>query len=179
MRVFTLPNVVTFVRILLIPVFVAALMYRAYGYALVLFAVAGLSDALDGLLARATGQKSRLGAFLDPLADKFLVSTSFILFTAYGWIPKWVTISVISRDIIITLGWVALYLVYGVSKVAPTVLGKTAIASQVLLVAYILLAINFSALQEPGPWVMWTVASLTVVSGLHYMYRAVAHADEK
>jgi cardiolipin synthase len=179
MTVLTVPNIVTFVRILLIPVFVAALMYNAHGYALVLFVVAGLSDALDGLLARATGQKSRLGAFLDPLADKFLLATSFILFSVYGWIPRWVTISVISRDIIITLGWVALYLVHGVTKVSPTLLGKVASASQVLLVAYVLMAINFDTLHKPGPWAMWTVASLAIVSGLHYMYRAVGHTDEE
>ncbi len=179
MTVLTIPNVVTFVRIVLIPVFVAAVMYQSYLYALLLFAAAGVSDALDGLLARLTGQKSPLGAFLDPLADKFLLSTSFILFSVYGFMPKWLTITVISRDIIITLGWLALYLIHDVTRVAPSILGKMANASQMILVAYILLDINFDALREPGLWAMWTVAALTIVSGLQYMYQAVMRADQK
>ncbi|HSB52177.1 MAG TPA: CDP-alcohol phosphatidyltransferase family protein [Dissulfurispiraceae bacterium] len=179
MTVLTIPNVVTFVRIVLIPVFVAAVMYQAYLYALPLFAAAGVSDALDGLLARLTGQKSPLGAFLDPLADKFLLSTSFILFSVYGFMPKWLTITVISRDIIITLGWLALYLIHDVTRVAPSILGKMANASQMILVAYILLDINFDALREPGLWAMWTVATLTIVSGLQYMYQAVMRADQE
>ena len=119
----SLPNMITFMRIILIPVFVTALVYRRYEYALALFVTASLTDMLDGLLARLTDQKTKLGAFLDPLADKVLLLTSFILFSVYGWIPKWLTITVISRDLIVTLGWLLLYLTSHISRVEPTFTG--------------------------------------------------------
>ncbi len=179
MRVLTIPNIVTFIRIVLIPVFVIALVYRMYGYALGLFAFASVTDAFDGILARLTNQKTQLGAFLDPLADKFLLITSFILFSLYGWIPTWLTITVISRDLIVTLGWFLLYLIYHIAKVEPSLIGKTAIASQLLLIAYTLLSVNLGSVQPPGYLVLWVVAVLTIASGLQYIYRGLRHAGEK
>ena len=110
MKVLNIPNIITFIRIVIIPVFVTALIYRRYDYALFLFIAAAVSDALDGLLARITKQKTKLGAFLDPLADKSLLVTSFVLFSVYGWIPMWLTIIVISRDLIVS------YLPYNKSR---------------------------------------------------------------
>lgn len=179
MKVFTIPNLVTFVRIVLIPVFVTALIYKRYDQALVLFVCAGISDALDGLLARTTGQKSELGAFLDPLADKFLLVTSYILFSVYGWVPLWLTITIISRDLIIVLGWLLMYLVYRTTTVRPTMLGKAAIALELLLAISILLSINFSAVPRPGSWAFWLVAVTTIASCLQYIYRGLADAGEK
>lgn len=179
MRVLNTPNIITFVRIIIIPVFVTALVYKRYNYALALFAVAGITDAFDGLLARLTNQKTKLGAFLDPLADKFLLITSFVLFSVYGWIPTWLTITVISRDLIVTLGWFLLYLIYHVTRVEPSLFGKAAIASQLLLIAYTLLAINMDGAPLPGGPALWTVASLTIISGLQYVYRGLKHAGEK
>src|SRR5271157_666654 len=95
MKVLTLPNGITFVRIVIIPVFVIGLIYDRIDYALFIFIGAAVSDLLDGLIARITNQKTLLGAFLDPLADKFLLITSFILFSVYGWIPLWMTVIVI------------------------------------------------------------------------------------
>ncbi len=178
MKVLTVPNLLTFLRLILIPVFVTSLVYKSYLSALSLFIAAGLTDALDGLLARLTDQKSQLGAFLDPLADKFLLVTSFVLFSFYGWIPMWVTITVISRDIIITLGWIILYLIHHTTMVRPSLAGKMASAAQVILVTYVLLSINFSAVPAPADWMLGTVAALTIVSGLHYIYRAMKHANE-
>ncbi|MCL4490512.1 MAG: CDP-alcohol phosphatidyltransferase family protein [Nitrospirae bacterium] len=179
MRVLNIPNIITFIRILIIPVFVTALIYRKYNYALALFVVASVTDAFDGLLARLTNQQTRLGAFLDPLADKFLLVTSFILFSVYDWIPKWLTITVISRDLIVTLGWLLLYLIYHVTRIEPSLFGKAAIASQLLLIAYTLLSINRDGIPLPGDWMLWTVAALTIVSGLQYIYRGLKHAGEK
>jgi cardiolipin synthase len=167
----SLPNKITLMRIILIPVFVTALIYNRYDYALGLFVVASLTDMLDGLMARVTNQKTKLGAFLDPLADKVLLLTSFILFSVYGWIPKWLTITVISRDLIVTLGWFLLYLSSHITRVAPTVIGKAAIASQLILIAYILLAINLPDLPDEAPMPgMIIVAALTIISGLQYVY---------
>jgi cardiolipin synthase (CMP-forming) len=175
----SLPNMITFMRIILIPVFVTALVYRRYEYALGLFVTASLTDMLDGLLARLTDQKTKLGAFLDPLADKVLLLTSFILFSVYGWIPTWLTITVISRDLIVTLGWLLLYLTSHITRVEPTLIGKAAIASQLVLIAYVLLAINLPSLPDeaPGP-AMYIVAGLTIYSGLQYVYKGLTQNEK-
>ena len=178
-KVLSLPNVITFIRIVIIPVFVTALIYRKYNCALFLFAGAGISDMLDGLLARMTDQKTLLGAFLDPLADKFLLMTSFILFSVYGWIPMWMTVAVISRDLIVVLGWILLYLLYDITKVAPSFTGKTAIAAQLVLIAYTLLSLTYRGVQSPRNWMLIIVASLTTISGLQYVYRGFRQASER
>lgn len=179
MRVVSIPNIITFVRIIIIPVFVTALIYRRYDYALLLFIVASVSDALDGLMARVARQKTELGAFLDPLADKSLLVTSFILFSVYGWVPTWLTITVISRDVIVTLGWLLLYLTSHSIKVEPSLIGKAAIASQLILIAYTLLSINFNNIPRPDNWMFWIVALLTTTSGLQYIYSGLKYTNEK
>ena len=161
MKVLSIPNIITLIRIVIIPVFVTALVYKRYDYALALFIVAGISDALDGLLARITNQKTQFGAFLDPLADKFLLTVSFILFSVYGWIPSWLTITVISRDLIVTFGWIILYLASNITTVAPSLIGKSAVASQLVLIAFILLSINMGKFSPPAGWMLWTVALLS------------------
>ncbi len=176
MKVLTLPNLFTMTRIILIPVFVTALIYKRYNYALALFVFAGITDALDGLLARVTNQKTQLGAFLDPLADKFLLVTSFVLFSVYGWIPKWVTITVISRDLIVTLGWLLLYLIYRITNVRPSIIGKSANVAQLLVIAYVLLSINIYDIPAARIWMFFVVALLTISSGLQYIYRGLRQA---
>jgi cardiolipin synthase len=169
-----IPNMITLTRIILIPVFVTALVYQHYELALVLFVIAGLTDMLDGFMARLIDQKTKLGAFLDPLADKFLLLTSFILFSVYGWISTWLAICVISRDLIVVMGWLLLYLTSNDTRVAPTMAGKTAIASQLILIAYVLLAINLPELPDHSPeFAEWIVAALTIYSGLQYIYRGL------
>lgn len=178
-KVLTLPNSITFIRIVIIPVFVTALVYRRVDYALFLFIIASISDFLDGLLARITNQQTRLGAFLDPLADKFLLITSFILFSVYGWIPMWMTITVISRDLIVTLGWFLLYLLYDITKVEPSLTGKAAIAAQLVLIAYTLFSHTIRSVRPPGGWMLVAVTLLTTLSGLQYIYRGLRQASEK
>ncbi|HBU06084.1 MAG TPA: CDP-diacylglycerol--glycerol-3-phosphate 3-phosphatidyltransferase, partial [Nitrospiraceae bacterium] len=104
MRVLNFPNSLTIARIVIIPLFTIAVIYKRYDYALYMFIVAALTDALDGFIGRLTNQKTALGTFLDPLADKFLLITSFIIFSMNGWLPKWLVITVISRDIIVITG---------------------------------------------------------------------------
>jgi cardiolipin synthase len=133
---------------------------------------------LDGLLARITGQKTRFGAFLDPLADKSLLITSFILFTIYGWIPLWLTIIVISRDFIVITGWIILYLISHTTKVEPSVIGKAAIASQLILIAGILFAININ-LSPINIYGYAIVATLTIISGIQYIYKGLRQAGTK
>jgi len=171
--VFNIPNTLTFLRILIIPVFVTSIIYRRYDYSLVLFIIAALTDTLDGLFARLKNQRTAIGTFLDPLADKFLLVTSFVIFSVYGWIPKWLTIIVISRDIAIVVGWVLLYLMLGFSKVEPSILGKATIWVQSLLIAYILVDINILYLPDIPFSFFLITAGVTILSGIHYIYRGL------
>ncbi len=177
MRVLNIPNTLTITRILIIPVFVASILYDRYRHALYLFAAAALTDALDGLLARLANQKTPLGRFLDPLADKFLLVTSFVLFAVYGWIPKWLTITVISRDLIVVTGWLLLYMITHSAKVEPILLGKAAIALQLLTITYVLVHINFSEVPPLPSSVCLLIAAVTALSGLQYIYKGFRIAD--
>ncbi|MDA8106001.1 MAG: CDP-alcohol phosphatidyltransferase family protein [Nitrospiraceae bacterium] len=171
MRVLNIPNTLTITRIVIIPLFVTAVLYSKYKYALYLFAGAALTDLLDGLSARLTNQKTELGTFLDPLADKFLLVTSFILFAVYGWIPKWLAITVISRDLVVVVGWFLLYMITHKSEVAPVFTGKLAIAMQLIVLAYILLGVNLPSLPPiPEPFLLLT-AAVTAISALQYIYK--------
>lgn len=171
--VLNIPNTLTFLRILIIPVFVTSIIYKRYDYSLVLFIIAAVTDTLDGLFARLRNQRTAIGTFLDPLADKFLLVTSFVIFSMYGWIPKWLTIIVISRDIAIVVGWFLLYLMLGFSKVEPSLLGKATIWVQSLLIAYILIDINILYLPDIPLSFFLITAGVTILSGLHYIYRGL------
>lgn len=177
MHILNLPNALTITRIVLIPLFVTAIMYGEVRYALYLFAVAGLTDTFDGLIARLKKQKTVFGTFLDPLADKFLLVTSFVLLSIYGPIPKWLTITIISRDIIVITGWILLYLVTHTARVEPSAAGKTAIASQMIFVWYVLLKMNFRALPDISTYLIWITSVFTIASGLHYIYRGLKQAN--
>ncbi|MEC4676126.1 MAG: CDP-alcohol phosphatidyltransferase family protein [Nitrospirota bacterium] len=171
MRVFNLPNTITITRIIIIPVFTTAIIYYRYDYALYLFIIASVSDFLDGLIARVKDQKTMLGTFLDPLADKFLLVTTFILFAIYGLIPKWVAITVISRDLIVLTGWFLLYMITHNSKVEPVIMGKIAIASQMITLTYILLTVNIRPLPPVPDILLFFTAMVTALSGLQYIYK--------
>jgi cardiolipin synthase len=181
--VLNIPNTLTMTRIVIIPIFVTSIIYKRYDYSLYLFVIAALTDMFDGLFARLTNQKTVLGTFLDPLADKFLLVSSFIVLSVYGWLPKWLTITVISRDLIITIGWFLLYLIGGVSKVEPSILGKTTIWLQSLLIAYILVDINVRIdlflLPVIPRLLQWVTAGVTILSGLQYLHRGLklTHAN--
>ncbi|RME68347.1 MAG: CDP-alcohol phosphatidyltransferase family protein [Nitrospirae bacterium] len=167
-----LPNILTTLRIILIPLFLSFLLYGMYLHAMVVFAVAALTDFLDGAIARAKGQETELGKFLDPIADKFLLVSSFVVFAINGFVPKWLSIVIISRDVIIVTGWLVLFFITHHAKVEPSLPGKLANACQLILLTYILFYINFDHgwLPSPEPFEYFT-AGITVFSGLHYIYR--------
>ncbi|HYY43241.1 MAG TPA: CDP-alcohol phosphatidyltransferase family protein, partial [Pyrinomonadaceae bacterium] len=139
-RIITLPNFLTVIRMVLIPVFVILLYYQKFGFALAVFVTAGVTDGLDGMLARRFNQKSQLGTILDPIADKLLLVTSFITLSMpsimtrsaipspYGNlhlpVPFWVTTAVISRDVFILVGAAAINIVTGFRNFRPSWLGK-------------------------------------------------------
>lgn len=179
MKSLNVPNALTTARVALIPVFITAVLYNRYDYALYLFALAALTDLFDGLLARLSGQRTPLGEFLDPLADKFILITSFVLFSYHGWIPLWLTITVVSRDIIVVVGWMLLYLLSHVRRVEPSVLGKLSIASEFVLISYVLLGLNFGLSDGLLSVLIRLTATLTVLSAFHYLYRGLRTAGEK
>jgi cardiolipin synthase len=172
-----IPNTLTVLRILIVPVFATALIYNRYMYALLLFVFAALTDMLDGFFARLADQKTSLGTFLDPLADKFLLITSFVLFSIHGWIPKWLAITVISRDLIVVTGWFLLFMTTQAARVEPVPAGKAAIALQLIILAYILCRINFAALPPVPTLLLFLTAAVTAVSGLQYIYNGLKIAN--
>jgi cardiolipin synthase len=169
-----IPNTLTIGRIVIIPVFLTAVIYKRYDYAFYLFIVAAITDTFDGLFARLKDQRTSLGMFLDPLADKFLIVTSIIILSVYGWIPKWLAITVISRDIIVVIGWFLIYLVSGTAKVEPSLLGRATIWVQSVFIAYVLMNMTFLSLPAVyKPVLQWITAGITIISGLHYVYRGL------
>jgi cardiolipin synthase len=170
-NVVNLPNALTLLRILSIPLLVTTLIYGMHRAALLVFVLAAVTDALDGLIARLANMQTPLGQFLDPLADKFLLVTSYILFAVYGWVPAWLAIIIISRDLIVVVGWFLIYMIHRVTLTKPSIMGKSAIAMQLVLAAYVILKINVGpAMPDPAPLV-WATAAATIASGLHYIYR--------
>lgn len=169
----TLANQLTLLRIVLIPAFVLAVLYGRIGYALAAFLAAGLTDALDGLIARRTGKKTTLGAWLDPLADKLLLVTAFVILTvpATGLqyrIPLWLTILVISRDSAIVLTVAVVNLAIGRRTFAPSMLGKLATAIYIVTCLAVL-AGNLLGGWEPFIRVaVISSGAITILSAVHY-----------
>lgn len=178
-----LANCLTVLRILLIPVFVSLLVYRRPGLALLVFAAAALTDLLDGYVARRRGSQSRLGAFLDPLADKMLLISSFVTLTYLKTLPFWIAAVVISRDVILVVGALLIHMMGGRIYPRPTWTGKTATFFQIVTVL-LGLASRYIATPISLGLVMWLAAGFTIVSGLQYLvqgmrYLNVTHPDER
>jgi cardiolipin synthase len=168
-----LPNSLTVLRILLIPFFIGLLIYGLYGWALVTLVVAGVTDVLDGVIARMANQRTRLGAYLDPLADKLLLTSAFLTLAILHLVPGWVAIIVLSRDLIIVVGTLLLYITGSSIEVVPTALGKGTTLAQL---SYIVLALVLIYLQQdvqPLLPLLVIMLVLTVSSGLQYVYRGI------
>src|SRR5207248_8273760 len=119
-----LPNSLTILRILLVPLFVGFLLYDRYDYSLGVLLLAGLTDGLDGTIARVANQRTKLGAILDPLADKLLLTSGFITLSALHLVPLWVVILVVSRDVILLAGALLSRFAESSVDMAPTLIGK-------------------------------------------------------
>jgi cardiolipin synthase len=154
-------------------------MYSRYGYALLIFVAGGITDILDGIAARRTNQATALGSVLDPIADKFTLVTSFVLMSIYGIIPAWITIVVISRDLIVITGCLILYVLGHSPKIEPTIFGKASNALQFILIGFALIIINIKdEFTIPMPLYMLT-AFFCIVSGLQYILKGMklAHTE--
>jgi len=173
----TIPNLITLSRILLLPFFAATLVYKEYQYALILFITAAITDILDGFIARITNQITDVGKILDPVADKFFLITSFVLMSYIELIPKWLTIIVISKDIVVVSGCFIIYFVTHNLKIEPSMLGKLASGVQFILIGVVLLSSNMkNGLQVTMPFLV-IVAVITALSGIHYVYKGLKMAS--
>ncbi len=172
-----IPNILTLTRILLLPFFAAALMYEQYQYAILIFVTASITDLLDGFIARIKKQITYFGTILDPVADKFFLLTSFIIMSKTGLIPMWLTIIVLSRDLIVITGCFIIYLVTHNLDIEPSIVGKAASAGQFLLIGLILISLNFESNISFLNFLFILVAVLTAISGLHYVYRGLKVAN--
>ena len=180
-RIVTVPNLLTVFRMVLIPVFVSLLFYQRFVLALTVFILAGVTDGLDGLLARRFDQKSQLGTILDPIADKLLLVTAFVVLSMRSVFPQplpshlpvpfWVTVAVISRDVFILVGAAAINIVTGFRRFRPSMLGKINTTVQILAIALIIFAASFP--YGTGyylPTTYTTVFTLAILSGAHYVF---------
>jgi cardiolipin synthase (CMP-forming) len=180
-RIVTVPNLLTVFRMVLIPVFVSLLFYQRFILALTVFVLAGITDGLDGLLARRFDQKSQLGTILDPIADKLMLVTAFVVLSLRAVFPQplpphlpvpfWVTVAVISRDVFILVGAAAINIVTGFRRFRPSLLGKINTTVQIVAIA----AIMFAASVPYGtgyylPTIYATVFAFAVLSGAHYVF---------
>lgn len=175
-RKMNIPNLLTLLRIILVPVIVIFLIQGAFLKALLVFTVAALTDALDGFLARILHQQTLLGAYLDPIADKGLLASSFVTLSILHIIPGWLAVIVISRDFIILLGISILSIMSIDVRIRPALVSKITTALQLLTV---LMALSSRCL--PGGLnesrlliLFWLTAFFTVISGLNYMARGIA-----
>ena len=125
-RIFTVPNQLTFLRLAFLPFFIIAIKYDNYVVAMAIFVIAGFSDALDGFLARSLNQKSPIGAYLDPIADKLLLSSSYFVLALKGKIGWWLAILVLGRDVLLLIASAVILIVVGYRPFPPSVWGKAA-----------------------------------------------------
>jgi len=181
LRPFTIPNGITLMRLALIPFFVLATVGGRHGLALGLFVAAGISDALDGLVARTLGMRSLLGTYLDPIADKTLLVTAYVALTlptpGAVTIPLWLTVMALSRDFLIVVVALLLYLGADVREFPPSVWGKLTTFFHIFTIALVLLA-NVTRVPEVVLMACFYIAlTLTVVSGADYIRRAAVQIE--
>ena len=180
-RIVTIPNLLTVFRMVLIPIFVSLLFYQRFLLALVVFIAAGITDGLDGLLARRFHQQSQLGTILDPIADKLMLVTAFVVLSMRSVFPQplpkhlpvpfWVTVAAISRDVFIIVGAAAINMMTGFRGFRPSLLGKINTTVQIIAIA----AIIFAASVPRGtgyylPTIYTTVFTFAILSGAHYVF---------
>jgi len=177
MKALTTANQLTLFRMFLIPAFVIFVAYDRAGWALVTFLVAGITDGLDGLIARWARQKTSLGAFLDPMADKLLLVTTFVVLTLpntgmVNRFPLWLTILVISRDVVIVVTVALVNLAVGRRSFRPSLYGKVATATYLMACVAVLFFNYLGRRSAVVDIAIWLSLLMTLVSGIHYIWHA-------
>ncbi len=171
-RVWTVPNQITFLRLGILPFFLILILYEEYQWALLVLVIAALSDAVDGLLARTLHQKSARGAYLDPIADKLLLSSSFGVLSMEKKIPWWLTVMVLSRDVLMLIVAAVILLIQGYRPFPPSLLGK---ATTFFEIGLVFCAVLGAAYPGDNVWLLthyliYLVAVLVTISGFHYSF---------
>jgi cardiolipin synthase len=174
-----LPNILTLTRVLMIPFFVIFIINKHFGWALITFVIAGITDGIDGLLARITHQRTELGAYLDPIADKLLLFAAFITLAIIEIIPSWLVVIVITRDVIILVGFLVMLLTNYHPKINPSLLSKMTTTFQIITIVLVLMTGYHPAFKQLSVIAVYGTAVMTVLSGAHYIYIGTRILNEK
>jgi cardiolipin synthase len=185
----TLANQLTFLRLVAVPFFILAVLEARFGLALTIFVAAGITDLFDGLVARVFQQRTALGAYLDPAADKLLLTAAFVLLTKYpnllqaipmtNRIPIALTILVISRDVLIVAIAIMLNLAYGQTRFQPSIWGKITTCAELVTAGLVLLSNHLRWRHPVVSLAIGTTLVLILVSGFHYLWRTMRQVREK
>jgi cardiolipin synthase (CMP-forming) len=169
-RILTVPNQLTFLRMAFLPFFIIAIKYEHYTVALSILVVAGISDGLDGLFARNLNQRTALGAYLDPIADKLLLSSSYFILALKGKIGWWLAILVLGRDVLLLVACAVILLVAGYRPFPPSLWGKATTLFEITLIVMVLVLTIWhpQALWIARKVCSYCVAAFVIISGLHY-----------
>jgi cardiolipin synthase len=176
-RIWTVPNQITLLRLGFLPVFLTLISYERYKWALLVLVVAGLTDLFDGWLARRLNQRSSLGAYLDPIADKLLLSSSFVILAYKQKIAWWLTIIVLSRDILILVVAIVIILISGYRPFPPSIFGKLTTFFEIALVFTIVLVEAYpnTNLGAAAHALLYVVAAFATFSAFHYSFGVTRH----
>ena len=172
------PNLLSVARILSIPLFIILLINQLYGWALLVFVAAAVTDAIDGLLARLLHQRTTLGAYLDPAADKLLSVSSFVALAILNILPDWLAVIVISRDVIISLGIIIIFLTSHPLSIKPSLVSKLATTFQFCSIIFSLFFKYSSPLPYLLEFLIWGTATTTIISGLQYIGKGIKIFNE-
>jgi len=169
-RIFTVPNQLTFLRLAFLPFFIIAIEYERYGVALAILVVSGITDSLDGWLARGLNQKTPLGAYLDPIADKLMLSSSYLVLAFKAKIGWWLAILVLGRDVLLLTAAAVILITVGYRPFPPSIWGKTTTFFEILLIVLVLvLAVTGrEELAIAKEMCGFVVAAFVLISGVHY-----------
>ncbi len=185
----TLANQLTFLRLVAVPFFIIAVLQARFGLAFGIFVAAGITDLFDGLVARVFRQRTALGAFLDPAADKLLLTSAFVLLTNYpslfqsipmtNRIPIVLTILMISRDVLIVAIAIMLNLAYGQTRFRPSLWGKITTGSELVTAGLVLLCNHYKGHHPIVSVSIATTLALILISGFHYLWRTIRQVRDK
>ncbi|MBE9486113.1 MAG: CDP-alcohol phosphatidyltransferase family protein [Chloroflexi bacterium] len=167
------PNALSLLRVFMVTPFLVAVIYRQFPLALVIFAAAGISDFLDGYLARRLGQESVLGTFLDPLGDKLLSTVAFISLCLQGLLPPWLAVTVVAKDLYIVLGAGVLHFSGNLSVAVPSFWGKLSTLLQIVAVGFALLSAFCTIGAVLLDWLFAVTGLVTAIAFFHYLWRGV------
>jgi cardiolipin synthase len=174
-----LPNIMTLIRILLIPLFVIFIINKLFGWAFITFAVAGITDGIDGMIARVTHKRTELGSYLDPIADKLLLMAAFVTLAIIEIVPSWLAVIVIARDVIILIGFLVLLLTDYRPKIEPSLVSKVTTVFQISMVLLVLMADYAPVFKLLSTIAVYGTAFFTIASGSHYIYLGTQILNEK